>query len=168
MELGVIISIIFIVLFVIFISIHYLFFKEYSIVMGNFQTLIKVIESRDLLLLRVLPEIKNKKIKDDMTMLISQRMAAKRQGNDKLIEMDVKINKKLNRVYTEFNSSKNLIVREELKRLVNLEKKLKVIRREYNKSVENYNNKLIKHPKLMMKFLKMRPYNLYEIHEKES
>ena len=166
MDVLLIIGIVLFVIFILLLIIRFLFFREYAIVMGNFETLIKVLETRDLLLMRLLPEIKNKKIKDDMSLLVSERMDAKRLGNDKLIETDVKINKKLNRIYTELNNSQNPIVREELRRIVSLEKKLKVIRREYNKAVEVYNNKLTNHPKIMIKFWKMRPLNLYDIHEK--
>lgn len=168
MTLYMILGIIFVVIVFISFLIYYFIFKEYSAVMGNFETLVKIIETRDLVLMRILPEIKNKKIKDDMTLLISQRMEAKRQGNDKLIEMDVKINKKLDRIYSELNNSQNPIVKEELKKAVNFEKKLKTVRREYNKTVEVYNNKLIKHPKLMMKFLRMRPLNTYDIKSVEE
>ncbi len=165
MTIQLIIGIIFICIVFIFFIVYQLLFKEYSLVRGTFETLVKVIETRDLILMRLLPEIKNKKIKDDMTALIGERIEAKQLGNDKILEMDVKINKKLDRIYSELNKSKNPIVIEELKKAVNFEKKLKTIRREYNKAVEIYNNKLIKHPKLMMKFLKMRPLNTYQIKE---
>ena len=36
--------------------------EEYKDVMANFETLVKVLETRDLLLMRILPEIKNKKV----------------------------------------------------------------------------------------------------------
>ena len=165
MTIQLIIGIIFICIVFIFFIVYQLLFKEYSLVRGTFETLVKVIETRDLILMRLLPEIKNKKIKDDMTALIGERIEAKQLGNDKVLEMDVKINKKLDRIYSELNKSKNPIVIEELKKAVNFEKKLKTIRREYNKAVEIYNNKLIKHPKLMMKYLRMRPLNTYQIKE---
>ena len=142
---------------------YFLFFKEYSLVMGNFETLLKVIEARDLILMRLLPEIKSKDVKEKMTKLVSERMNAKKLGNDKLIETDVEINKNLDQVYSELNKTKNPIVKEELRRAVNLEQKLKVIRREYNKAVEAYNQKLVKHPKSMIKFWRMKPLNTYSI-----
>ena len=49
---------------------YLLYFKEYKEVMANFQTLVKVLETRDLLLMRILPDIKDKKIDNiDMDIL---------------------------------------------------------------------------------------------------
>ena len=157
-----ILGIVFLVVVCIVLLVYILLFKEYSEVMANFTTLLKVIETRDLLLMRVLPEIKNKKTKDDMSVLIATRMEAKKHGNDALIKADVDINKKLKPIYDEFNKSKNPIVKEAFRNIVNLEKKLKVIRREYNNSVDKYNAKLVKKPKLYVKRLHMKPLNTYE------
>ena len=143
-------------------SIYLFLFKEYSEVMANYETLVKVIETRDLILMRVLPEIKNKRLKDDMTKFIAARMNAKKTGNDDLVKADVDINKRLKPVYDELNKSQNPIVKEEFKRIVNLEKKLKTIRREYNNSVDKYNAKLVKRPKLFIKKLHMKPLNTYK------
>lgn len=140
-------------------------FKEYSAVMGNYNTLLKVIETRDLLLMRILPEIRNKKTKDEMAMLVSNRMEAKRKGNNELIKTDVEINKKLKPIYDEINKTKNPIAKEEFRRIINLEKKLKVIRREYNSAVEKYNEKIRKKPNFYIKKLKMIPLNTYNFKE---
>jgi len=142
--------------------IYFILFKEYSEVMANYETLVKVIETRDLILMRVLPEIKSKKVKDDMTKYIAARMNAKKTGNDDLVKADVNINKHLKPVYDELNNSQNPIVKEEFKRIVNLEKKLKIIRREYNNSVDKYNEKISKRPKLFIKRLHMKPLNTYK------
>ena len=127
--------------------------------------LVKVLETRNLILMRILPEIKDKKAKKEITSYVEQMINYKRTNNDKVLELDVSINKKLDKIYSELNKSKNPVVLEELKRVINFEKKLKIIRREYNKAVDEYNSKLIKHPKLMAKYLKMRPYNTYDIKE---
>jgi hypothetical protein len=160
-----VVAIVLFVIIIIYWILHFLFFKEYSIVMANFETLVKVLETRDLILMRVLPEIKDKKVKDEMTNLVSEQLSAKKQGNDKLIENDVAINKKLDVIYRELDKSKNPLVKEELRRLVQLEKSLKTIRREYSKAVDQYNEKLVKHPKSMIKFWKMKPLNTYKIKE---
>jgi len=144
---------------------YFLLFKEYAHMMNNFELLVKVVETRNLVLMRILPEIKNKGLKKEITKMVDDMMVAKRENNDKFIQLDVDINKKLDSVYSELNKSKNPLVIEELKKAVNFEKKLKTIRREYNKVVEVYNAKICKHPKLMAKFLKMRPYNTYNIKE---
>ena len=139
-----------------------LLFKEHSEVMANYETLVKVIETRDLLLMRVLPEIKNKRIKDDMTKFVAARMNAKKTGNDDLVKADVDINKRLKPIYDELSKSQNPIVKEEFRKIVNLEKKLKTIRREYNNSVDRYNEKLSRRPKLFIKRLHMKPLNTYK------
>ncbi|MBR3280424.1 MAG: hypothetical protein IKI57_01075 [Clostridia bacterium] len=151
--------------FVIILLIYFLIFKEYSTMLRSYEMLVKVLETRNLILMRILPEIKDKKAKKEITSYVEQMINYKRTNNDKVLELDVSINKKLDKIYSELNKSKNPVVLEELKRVINFEKKLKIIRREYNKAVDEYNSKLIKHPKLMAKYLKMRPYNTYDIKE---
>ena len=162
MILGIVLSVILIVVC----GFYIFFFKEYSEVMANYETLVKVLETRDLMLMRILPEIKNKAKKDEITTLVSKRMDAKSIGNNELVKADVDINKKLKPLYDEFNKSKNPIVKEVFRRIVNLEKKLKIIRREYNKAVEAYNDKIVKHPKRYIKFLHMKPLDNYNFVEK--
>lgn len=146
--------------------IYMLYFKEYKDVMANFETLVKVLETRDLLLMRILPEIKNKKVIEETAKLVEQRMNCKRSGCDNLINSDVELNKQLKNTYEELEKIKNAIVREEFRRIVSLEKKLKVIRREYNNAVEKYNQNLINHKKVCIKYLRMKPLNTYKIPEK--
>lgn len=148
------------------ILIYLLYFKEYKEVMANFETLIKVLETRDLLLMRILPEIKDKNIKEETVKLVEQRMQCKNGGCNALIKSDVELNKQLNITYRELEKIKNALVREEFKRIVSLEKKLKVIRREYNEAVEKYNQNLINHKKMCIKYLRMKPLDTYKIPEK--
>ncbi len=157
-----ILAIIIFIVFILYLIIQFSFFKEYSMVMSNYNTLLKVLETRDLVLMRVLPEIKNKKTKDEITSLIAERIDNKKNDNDKIIELDVKINQKLDKAYSELDKSNNPIVKEELRRLVQFEKSLKTIRKEYTKSVDLYNEKILKHPKAMIKFWKMKPLNNYK------
>ena len=158
-------AIVLFVIIIIYLVLHFLFFREYAQVMGNYETLVKVLEARDLVLMRVLPEIKDKNVKDEITNIVSEQLNARKQGNDKLIETDVNLNKKLDRVYSELDKSKNPLVKEELRRLVGFEKSLKTIRHEYSKAVGQYNEKLVKHPKAMIKFWKMKPLNTYKTKE---
>lgn len=147
---------------------YLLYFKEYSDVMGNFQTLVKVLETRDLLLMRILPEVRNKKIVEETTKLVEQRMNCKNAGCNNLIKSDVELNKQLTITYKEIDKLKNALVREEFKRIISLEKKLKVIRREYNKAVDKYNKNLIAHKKMCIKYLRMKPLDTYKIPEKNN
>jgi len=148
------------------ILIYLLYFKEYKEVMANFETLVKVLETRDLLLMRILPEVKDKKIKEETVRLVEQRMQCKTSGCNALIKSDVELNKQLTRTYCELEKIKNALVREEFKRIVSLEKNLKVIRREYNQAVEKYNQNLIHHKKMCIKYLRMKPLDTYKIPEK--
>ena len=159
-------TIILIMIVILIALIYMLYFKEYKDVMGNFQTLIKVLETRDLLLMRILPEVKDKKIKEETARLVEQRMNCKKAGCNNLIKSDVELNKQLKVTYKEIDKLKNALVREEFKRIITLEKKLKVIRREYNKSVDKYNKNLIAHKKMCIKYLRMKPLDTYKIPEK--
>ncbi len=146
--------------------IYMLYFKEYKEVMANFQTLVKVLETRDLLLMRILPEVSDRKIKEETARLVEERMRCKNAGCNNLIKSDVELNKQLTITYKEIDKLKNALVREEFKRIVSLEKKLKVIRREYNNAVEKYNKNLIVHKKMCIKYLRMKPLDTYKIPEK--
>lgn len=148
------------------ILIYLLYFKEYKDVMANFETLVKVLEIRDLLLMRILPEVKDKKIKEETARLVEQRMQCKNGGCNALIKSDVELNKQLRVTYKELEKIKNALVREEFKRIVSLEKKLKVIRREYNQAVDQYNKNLIHHKKMCIKYLRMKPLDTYKLPEK--
>ncbi len=157
-----IIGIILLIIVIIFLILYLFFFKEYSEVMANYATLIKVVETRDLILLRILPEIKNKKKRESISELIGKRMDAKNKGNNEFILCDVNINKNLKPIYDEINKIDNPIVKSEFKRIINLEKKLKIIRREYSNSAQKFNEKLVKHPKSFIKFWHMKPLDTYE------
>lgn len=147
---------------------YLLYFKEYKEVMGNFETLVKVLETRDLLLMRILPEVKNKKIQEETTRLVQQRMDCKNGGCNAFIKSDVELNKQLKKTYPEIDNIKNTLVREEFKSIIVLEKKLKIIRRKYNEAVEKYNQNLIHHKKMCIKYLRMKPLDTYKIPEKKK
>lgn len=164
MVLGIILLII---IFVVFIF-YMLYFKEYNNVMGNFQTLVKVLETRDLLLMRILPEIKDKKIKAETTRLVEARMKNKNNGCNALIKSDVELNKVLPKTYEIINKIDNAVVKEEFRRIISLEKKLKIIRREYNEAVNKYNDNLVYHKKMCIKYLRMKPLDNYKIPAEEK
>jgi len=113
--------------------------------------------------MRILPEIRNKKTKSDITKLVQNRIEAKKYGINELIFSDVELNKRLNPIYLEFNNSKNPLVRAELRKIVSFEKKLKVIRREFNKSADEYNQNLIDHSFVCGKIFRMKPVDKYKL-----
>ena len=159
MILGIILLLVVIVYFLI----STLVFKEYNEVEANYNTLLKVLETRDIILMRLLPEIKSKRTREEIAKLVSERMEAKKKGTNIIIRKDVELNKHLKPIYDEINESKNPIVKEEFKRIIKLEKSLKNIRREYTSSAEKYNEKFSKHPKLYLKYLRMKPLDTYDI-----
>lgn len=164
MVFGIVILVVFIIVFIFYM----IYFKDYKKVMANFNTLVKVLDARDLLLMRILPEVKEKKIKSETTRLVDQINNNKKMGCNALIKSDVELNKYLPKVYEEINKIKNPVVKEEFKRIVNLEKSLKLIRREYNKAVDDYNENFIKHKKMCIKYLRMKPLDTYTLPEKPA
>ena len=158
-----ILGIVLLVVVIIYFLISTLVFKEYNEVEANYETLLKVLDTRDVILLRILPEIKSKRTREEMTKLVSDRMEAKKKGTNEIIRKDVELNKHLKPIYDEINISKNPLVKEEFRRIIRLEKSLKNIRREYTASAEKYNEKFIKHPKLFLKYLRMKPLDTYNI-----
>ena len=157
------INVIFLICIYIIVLSYLLFFKERTELNGNYATLVKVLEFRDLTLMRILPEIKSRKTKNEITNLVQNRMVSKKTGINSLIFADVELNKKLNPIYIEFNNSKNPLVRAELRKIVSFEKKLKVIRREFNKSADEYNQNLIDHSFVCGKILRMKPVDKYKL-----
>ncbi len=144
-------------------GIYQCYFRAYKRVKTCFETLIKVVETRDLLLLRILPDVQNKQIKGETVRLIEQCMKCKDSCYNDFIKADVELNKQLKETYSEINKLKNSMDKELFKRVVTLEKNLKIIRREYNEAAEAYNQHLIAHKKICVKWLHWRPLDTYKI-----
>ena len=142
---------------------YLLYLKEYMDLTKNYELLVKVLETRNLILLRILPEHKNKDDKNQIATLIDTQIKSKSLGINATIESDVTLNKYLKQVYEKISKIKNPIVVEEFKRIIRLEKNLKLIRREFNKSAEEYNQNLLDHKLVCTKILKMRPVNSYKL-----
>ena len=149
--------------FCLVVILYLLYIKEYMDLTNSYKTLIKVLETRDLILLRIIPELKNKDEKAEIVSLIDTQIKSKGLGMNATIESDVTLNKYLKPTYEKINKIKNPIVVEEFKRVIKLEKSLKLIRREFNKSAEEYNQNLIDHKIVCTKILKMRPVNSYKL-----
>jgi len=142
---------------------YLLYIKEFKDLTENYKVLIKVLDTRNLLLLRILPELKDKDEKNRITTLVDAQIKSKSMGINATIESDVTLNKYLKDVYININKIKNPIVIEEFKRIIRLEKSLKSIRREFNKAAEEYNQNLLDHKFVCGKVLKMRPVNSYKL-----
>lgn len=150
-----------VVVFLIYLG-YMLYFKEYVDVCKVFNTLEKTLDTRDLALMKILGELKNKRIKGETTKLISKRINSKKSGYNEKIKIDVELNKKLKETYNEINNIiNNPVIKETFTRIITLEKKLKVQREEYNLFVEKYNRNIIHHKKICILLLRMKPLDTY-------
>lgn len=155
--------VIFIIIVILIYLAYMLYFKEYVDVCKIFRTLEKTLDTRDLLVMQSIAEIKNKKIKGETTKYIDKRMKIKKSGFNEKIRADVDLNKKLKETYKELNNyMQNPVIRSTFLRIVVLEKKLKVIREEYNIAVEKYNLNMIHHKAICMGIIRMKPLDTYK------
>lgn len=155
-----------IILILILVTISYLtyelYLKKYILVRNEFKLLLKTLDVRDLLILKLLPEIKNKNISNKIAYLINERVKNKKCGHLEQINLDIELNKEIKSFYEELNKNlTNEIVKTTFKKVIEIEKKLKNIRKSYNDAVNMYNDNLIKHKKICMKTLKMKPLDTY-------
>ncbi len=154
--------VILVVVFLVYLG-YMLYFKEYVDVCRMFDLLEKTLDTRDLLITKIIDEIKNKRIKESTVKLINKRVKARKSGFNEKIKIDVELNKCLKETYQELNKLiKNPVVKETFLRIITLEKKLKLQREEYNKLVEKYNRNIIHHKTVCMTIIRMRPLDTYK------
>ena len=140
------------------------YWKEYFEVKKVFNTLQKVLDTRDVLLLKMTSEKVNKKHVAKVVMLIDERKKTKNAGYSIRMDADVKLNHALKEFYPELvKALDNPIAKGAFKRIMELEKHAKKIRIAYNNAVEKYNNNLILHKKVCMRIIKMKPLDTYSI-----
>ncbi len=151
-------------LFLIFsIYFYMVYLKEYVEVTRVYKTLRKLLESRDLLILKILPDMKNKKISQKILNLINERRIKSKISYDDGINADVTLNLELKNLYDEINKMKKNEIQDEIfKHIVLMEKQLKVTRKRYSEAVTKYNLGLTVHPKVLIKIMHMRPLELYK------
>ena len=77
------------------------YLKEYIEVTKVYKTLRKMLSYRDVLLLKILPDIKNKKQKENIMNLIDDRNKKSNISYDDAIVADVTLNNELKKVYIE-------------------------------------------------------------------
>lgn len=142
------------------------YLKEYIEVTQVYKALRKVLSHRDMLLLKILPDLKNKKQKEKIMNLIDDRNKKYNISYDDAIVADVKLHNELKYVYEEIEKmKKNELQHEIFKKLMMLEKQIKELRKKYSAAVEKYNLSLTIHPKVFIKFLHMRPLDTYKKRE---
>lgn len=156
-----IISIVFLIVFFgIFIFRYY--FKEFIDVTVIYKSMKKVLESRDLLILKILPDVKNQKLLEEVLTLIHERKEKSKISYNEGIKADVALHQELKTLYEEIQKmEKNELQEEIFKRIIELEKMAKELRKKYTVAAEKYNLSLTLHPKLYMKRLHMKPLDVY-------
>ncbi len=154
--------IILVLIFLIYI-IYRLYFKEYFNVKRVFLSLKNHLNTRDALVLKMVPEIKDKKNSKNVVGLIEERRINFDSSYNNAIKSDVKLNSELKNFYNIVNSQKlNELTKEIFFNILDIEKDLKNIRNKYNASVEMYNENLVKHKFMCLKIIRMKPLDTYK------
>lgn len=153
----------FLIIFAIGHFLYYEYLKEYIEVTKIYKLLRKTLEVRDLLLLKLLPDLKNKGESQKVLNLIADRKEKSRLSYDLALKADVELNNELKKVYEQIDKmKKNELQIEIFHNIISVEKKIKKMRREYSNTVQKYNMSLTIHPKVCIKMLHMRPFEMYK------
>lgn len=157
-----IIAIVVLVLILMYYAIN-VYLKEYIEVTKIYKTLRKMLSYRDMLLIKILPDIKSKKQKEIIMNLVDDRNKKSNISYDDAIIADVALNNELKKVYIEIEKmDKNELQIEIFQKLMMLEKQIKIVRNKYSNAVEKYNLSLTIHPKVCIKFMHMKPLDTYK------
>ncbi len=147
---------------VLFLIIYNLYFKDYIEVKKSFNILNKTLDTRDLLVMKLVPELKSKSERADIVKLIELRMKNKKSSFNNQIKIDVELNEKLKNMYLKLEKNKeNLMLQATLKNTLEIENTLKKLRTEYNLTVEKYNMNLVMHKFICMRIVRMKPLDTY-------
>ena len=139
------------------------YFKEYFDVKKVYNTLQKVLDTRDLLVLKLTGEKIDKKKIANVVMQIDKRKETRNSGYTVRMNADVELSKVLKDFYVAVSKVlDNDISKENFARIMELEKQAKKIRIAYNNAVENYNNNLVLHKKVCMRLIHMKPLDTYK------
>lgn len=157
-------SVILLLLIIFCYYVYGMYFKEYFEVKKINNTLQKILDTRDLLLLKLTGEKVDKKEIAKVLMLIDKRKDTKNAGYTFKMQADVDLNKELKVFYKKLNKVlDNEVSKDTFRRIIELEKQAKKARISYNNAVERYNNNLILHKKVCMRIIKMKPLDTYKI-----
>ena len=129
----------------------------------TFNILQKNLDNRDLLVIKLLHEIKDKSLTGNILRLIDERTKSKDKGHTYQMQIDVTLNKYLREFYELINRKKenNIILEKSLEAILYIEKLLIKNREEYNEAVEKYNMNLVKHKFLCVRVFRMKPLDKY-------
>ena len=157
-------------LLVIFLAIvfYYIFIKDYSDVIKVLDSLEKTLDTRDLLVMKLLPEVKDKGMQASIVELIEKRMKNKKIPFNDKIKLYVELNKELKQFYNNLNKKiDNPVIKTTFASAIELEKKLIKIRDRYNYAVEKYNMNLVMHKFVCVRLIHMKPLDTYSIAERK-
>ena len=139
-----------------------MYFKEYFEVKKVYNTLQKILDTRDVLLLKLSNEKISKKDFATVVMLIEKRKNTRNSGYTIRMNADVELSNELRKFYPKLSKVvDNELSKDIFKRVLELEKQAKKVRISYNNAVEKYNNNLILHKKVCMRLIIMKPLDIY-------
>ena len=141
-----------------------MYFKEYFEVRKVYNTLQKILDTRDILLLKLTSEKVDRKDIANIVMYIDKRKNTKDSGYTIRMNADVELSNELRKFYPKLSQViNNELSKDVFKRVIELEKQAKKARIGFNNAVERYNNNLILHKKVCMKFIRMKPLDTYKL-----
>lgn len=144
--------------------IYELYFKEYFHVKKIFWSLKKFLSTRDTLILKIIPDVKDKKASKKIINLIEERRINFNSSYNNAIKSDVKLNSELINFYKKIDEERpNEVVLQVFAKIISMEKDLKNIRNKYTLAVEKYNESLIKHKFMCLKVIRMKPLDTYKV-----
>lgn len=157
-----------IIVVVILIYVFYrVYLKDFIEVRKTYTTLKKFLSTRDALLLKLLPELKNTIDANKILSFVEERRLNFESSYNNAIKADVKLNKELKMAYSEISKAKlNSISLQLFNTILKTESELKTLRAKYNETVEKYNNNLVKHNFVCLKIIKMKPLDTYKVMQK--
>lgn len=157
-----IIALVVLALFAIGYIIYAVYLKEYIDVTIVYKSLRKLLASRDVMLLKIIPDIEDKKYAERILNLINNRNEASKISYDDAIRADITLHNELKNLYDIINKmDKNELQLEIFKKVIEYEKRIKLARVKYTEVVSKYNMGLTVHPKVCIKILHMKPLEVY-------
>lgn len=157
-----IIASVMLLLFILGYFVYDTYLKEYIDVTIIYKALRKLLASRDVMVLKIIPELPDKDLSEKILNLINFRSKASKLSYDEAIKADIELHNELKKLYDVIDKmNKNELQKEIFKKIINYEKSIKVARIRYSEAVERYNMSLTVHPNFCIKILHMRPLEMY-------
>ena len=147
---------------ILFLIITIFVFFVYGLYLREYVEVTVVFKSRDLLVLKLLPDFKKKSLSEKILNLINDRNAKSKISYDDALAADVALHNELKKLYDVINKEKKNALQEDIfKRIILMEKRIKILRSKYTAAVAKYNMSLTIHPKVCLKIFHMKPLEMY-------